>query len=544
MDGAWTEAERTPREAARMGGRIALPDPSRRQFLAGAAATVVGVATGCSDDGGGSGSGSATSTTLHTARLTGDPFAMGVASGDPLPDAVVIWTRLAPDPVALDGLGAMPADRVEVTWEVAADDRFASLVTSGVFTAEPDHAHSVHVDVTGLDPATDYHYRFRVGEFTSPVGRTRTLPDGSPRRFGLAVANCQWFEAGYYGAYRHMLDEDIDLVLHLGDYIYEFAGSPGGPGRTTFPDHVLANLTDYRLRYASYRLDADLQAAHARFPFALTWDDHEVANNYAGDTLPAGGSPATVQDLKAAAYQAWWEHLPVRLDPPDGSDLVVRHDITVGDLARIYLLDERQDADTPPCRDTAGGDFGDCAERTGVDRSLLGSEQEAWFAEASSAGGVTWNVIGNPGCLAGIDGGDGSTGPAYYLDTWDGYPSAQTRFIGQLAGIDNPVVLTGDYHQGMVLDVREQPFDQASPLVATEFMAPPISSVLFGADVSARTPQLRQQFDDHGYLAVEIEPERLTAHFRILANVGDPASTISTGATWHVTPGDPAAQQQ
>jgi alkaline phosphatase D len=533
-----------------MGGLSSLPDPSRRQFLLGAAAAVVGTAAGCNDGGGDAASGTSLaptttgtgpSTTLHTARLAGDPFGLGVASGDPLPDSVILWTRLAPDPVALDGLGAMPADPVDLIWEVAADDRFATLVTSGVVTAEPDHAHAVHVDAAGLDPATDYFYRFRVGEFTSPVGRTRTLPDGSPGRFGLAVANCQWFESGAYGAYRHMVDEDIDLVLHLGDYIYEYPGSPGGPGRTTYPDRELETLTDYRLRYASYRLDDDLRGAHARFPFALTWDDHEVANNYAGDTLPSGAPAEAVRERKAAAYKAWWEHLPVRLDPPDGSDLVVRRAFEVGDLARIYLLDERQDSDVPPCRDSATLDFGDCAERTGVDRSLLGSEQEAWFAEESSAGGVTWNVVGNPGCLGGIDGGDGTTA-AYYLDTWDGFPSAQQRFIGQLAGIDNPVVLTGDYHQGMVIEVHERPFDRASALVATELMSPAISSVLFGADVLTVNPHVRQQWNNHGYLSVAIEPDRLTASFRVLEDVSRPDTPISTAATWELTPGDPEAR--
>jgi alkaline phosphatase D len=203
-----------------------IPDASRRRFLAGLGVAAVGVATGCGDDGG---SGSATTTTargagplttVHTARLAGDPFTLGVASGDPLPDAVVLWTRLAPDPVALDGLGAMPDDPVDVIWEVAADDRFGSLVASGVFTAEPAHAHAVHVDVDGLDPATSYHYRFRVGEFTSPTGRTSTLPADRPDRFGIAVATSQWFEFGAYGAYRQMLDDEIDLVLHLGDYFY------------------------------------------------------------------------------------------------------------------------------------------------------------------------------------------------------------------------------------------------------------------------------------------------------------------------------------
>ena len=538
-----------------MGGRLVIPDPSRRRFIAGAAATVLGVAAGCSDDGGGgtaSGTGPSTTsgagagTTRPAVRLAGDPFGMGVASGDPLADSVILWTRLAPDPVALDGLGAMPDDPVDVAWDVAADDRFATLVTSGVFTAEPEHAHAVHVDVGGLDPATEYFYRFQVGEFTSPTGRTRTLPDGSPGRFGLAVANCQWFEAGTYAAYRHMADEDIDLVLHLGDYIYELPGNPGGEGRSTYPGNILTTLTDYRLRYASYKTDADLRGAHARFPFALTWDDHEVANNYAGDTLPSGAAPEAVQELKAAAYQAWWEHLPTRLDPPDGPSLTVRRDFAVGDLARIYLLDERQNSDTPPCRGGGGeggvGDFGDCAERTGVDRSLLGSEQEAWFADASSAGGVVWNVVGNPGCLAGIDGG-GPDASAYYLDTWDGYPAAQQRFIAQLAGIDNPVVLTGDYHQGMTLDVHERPFDQSSALVAPEFMAPPISSILFGQDVSPRTPHLREQLNNHGYLTVDIEPERLTARFRVLADVSQADTSISTASTWQVTPGDPNAQQ-
>jgi alkaline phosphatase D len=512
----------------------------------------VGVAAGCSDGGddddGSSGSttattGGSTDTTRPAPELSSDPFTLGVASGDPLPAAVVLWTRLAPEPVALDGLGGMPAEPVDVAWEVATDDAFATIVASGIATAEPDHAHAVHVDVTGLDPGTDYHYRFRVGDFTSPAGRTRTLPDGSPDRFAVAVANCQWFESGTYAAYRHMLDEDLDLVLHLGDYIYEFPGDPNGSGRTTYPDHILADVTDYRLRYASYKLDADLRAAHERFPFALTWDDHEVANNYAGDTLPSGAAPADVQALKAAAYQAWWEHMPTRLAPPDGPSLTLRRDLTVGDLARIYLLDERQDAEVPPCRADGADDVGDCDERTAGPRTYLGTEQETWFDETSSAGGVVWNVVGNPVCLGGIDAGDGTSGPAYFLDSWDGYPDAQRRFIAQLAAIDNPVVLTGDYHQGMVIDVRAQPFDQASALVATEFMAPPISSFLFGTDVRGRTPQVRQQLNNHGYLTVDIERERLTARFRVLEDVSQADTPVSTAATWEVVPGDPAARQ-
>lgn len=501
---------------------------------------------GCSNDGGDSATtttSAGTTTTRRPPDLASDPFTLGVASGDPRPDSVILWTRLAPDPLAADGLGGMPDEPVDVRWEVATDASFATIVATGVATAEPTHAHAVHVDADGLEVGTDYHYRFVVGEHVSPAGRTRTLADGSPERLSLAVVNCQWFETGSYAAYRHLLDEPLDLVLHLGDYIYEYPGATEGP-RTTAPNHALVTLADYRLRYASYRLDGDLRNAHARFPFVLTWDDHEVSNNYMGDTLVEDADPQMANARKAAAYQAWWEHLPVRFDPPDGSELAVYQSLDVGDLARIYLLDQRQYSDVPPCRGEGGveGDFGDCAARTDdADRTRLGAEQEAWFAETAGSSKATWNLIGNPVVLAGVDGGNDADGSKYYLDTWDGFPSARHRFIEQLAAVDNPVVLTGDYHAGMVLDVHERPFED-SPLVAPEFMAPAISSPLFADDVSGRTPQLRQQLDEHGYLTVTVEPEQVTVRFQVLDDVADPASAISTAATWVVTAGNPRAE--
>ncbi len=530
------------------------PPLDRRRFLAGAAAAAAALAVGCSSDGGGGpdadgASGEPRSTTTAAPpeprsqpELAGDPFTLGVASGDPLADAVILWTRLAPDPLATDGAGGMPDAEADVIWEVATDAAFTAVVASGVATTTPAHGHTAHVDATGLEPATGYHYRFRYADWTSAVGRTRTLADGSPDRFGLAVVNCQMFESGHYGAYANLLDEDIDLVLHLGDYIYEYAGGDGE--RSTEPKRVLTTLADYRLRYASYRGDAQLQAAHARFPFVLTWDDHEVANNYMGDLLPEpGADPAEGRARKEAAYQAWWEHLPVRVPPPDGDDLVVHQDFAVGDLVRVHVLDERQDAALPPCRDTAqaGTDYGDCDARAGEDRTRLGEAQEAWLAESLGQGGVTWNLLGNPVVLAGIDAGAESA--AFYLDTWDGFPQARQRLIGQLAEVDNPVVLTGDYHAGMVLDVTATPFEAGSAVVAPEFMAPPISSVLFPQDVSARTPHLRQQLNDHGYLVVVVEPEQLTATFRVVDDVADPATAMTTAATWVVDAGDPVARR-
>ena len=267
--------------------------------------------------------------------------------------------------------------------------------------------------------------------------------------------------------------------------------------------------------------------------------------NYMGDVV--GELDATAAKArKAAAYQAWWEHLPVRLDAPDGSELAVYQAFDVGDLARLYVLDQRQYSDVPPCRDDPGAqsDFGDCAARTDdADRTRLGAEQEAWFADQAAASRATWNLVGNPVVLAGVDGGNAADGSKYYLDTWDGFPTARHRFIEQLAAVENPVVLTGDYHAGMVLDVHERPFDgDGGAIVATELMSPAISSPLFPDDVSDRTPQLRQQLNEHGYLTVTVEPEQVTAQFRVLADVADPASAISTAATWVIQAGNPRAE--
>lgn len=523
---------------------------TRRGFLLGAASVVVLGACGSSGSGdesagGGEGATSTTAAVTPASDLTTDPFALGVASGDPLPDSIVLWTRLAPDPLAADGSGGMAGGTASVAWDLARDDTFADLVAGGTAPSDPAFGHSVHIDVRGLDPATDYFYRFRIGDFTSTVGRTRTLPaaDASPERVRLGIANCQHFEAGFYAAYRHLAEDDVDLVVHLGDYIYELPATGGPDGnRSSRPALPPKTLEEFRLRYASYKTDPDLQAAHAAAPFTLVWDDHEVSDNYMGDTLPSGAGAAEVRDLRAAAYQAWWENLPVRLDRPDGSDLVVYHDVTFGDLARLYLLDERQYADEPPCRgETVPYDYGDC-DAVGDDRTRLGADQEAWLDETARQGGVTWNLLGTPVALAGIDAGSGDEA-RYFLDLWDGYPVARQRVIDLLAEVDNPVVISGDYHQGMVLDVNEAPFDTDSPLVATEFMAPPISSVLFSDDVSERTPQLRQQLDGHGYLLVEVTPEAVTAEFRMLDDVTDPDSAVQTESTWRVDAGDPAATE-
>lgn len=513
---------------------------TRRDFLLGtaAAAVLAACSDGSSKETAVSSTTAATPTTRRNPALPGDPFGLGVASGDPRPDSVILWARLAPNPLAANGLGGMPAKPIDVAWEVAADERFTKGVARGVATADADAGHSLHVAADGLDPASDYFYRFTVGEWTSPIGRTRTLPapGDTPRRFALAIANCQMLDTGRYGAYRHMREEDLDLVVHLGDYIYEY------PGQRALPNRVPASIADFRLRYASYRSDPELQAAHARFPFVVTWDDHEVRNNYMSNIAEDGTPPEQFADVRSAAYRAWWEYLPVRVPAPESADVPIYGHTDIGDLARLYMLDTRAYADEPPCRDGgAVGDLGNCDART-QDRSLLGAKQESWFADATKESRAQWNIVGNPVALSGIDAGTDQS--AYWLDCWDGFPQARSRLLDALVGTDNPVILTGDYHQGLVFDTHRRPFEPDSDIVATEFLSPPISSVLFSQDISPRTPQLRQQINAHGYLKVAVEPDRITTDFRVLDDVAKVNSPIRTEATWVVSAGAPRAVKQ
>ncbi|MDQ3351346.1 MAG: alkaline phosphatase D family protein [Actinomycetota bacterium] len=553
--------------------RTSARDLSRRQFLTGAAATGFAIAAGCSSDESGApstttpttppttGPGSAmpvtttsvapgtsigdTTTTNPPVDLPGNPFTLGVASGDPDDGKVILWTRLAPDPADSQRAG-MPDEPVDVEWQVALDEDFTNIVTAGRDTTDAALAHSVHVDVGGLAAGVDYFYRFTVGDFTSPVGRTRVFPrvDAPLARLKVAVVNCQMREFAQYGAYRDVVEQRPDLVLHLGDYIYEYSFEQALPGRRPLPHRPLVTLADFRQRFASYKSDPDLQAAHQVAPFVCMWDDHEVANNYAGDALPdPSRRPRQVRSLRAAAYRAYWEHLPLRLAPPDGPEMTLFRSFTFGDLATLHLLDERQYADVPPCRTPDDfDDFGDCDE---VDepREYLGRTQQAWLHETAGLSAATWNLIGNPTVVAGVNGGTADA-PAYYLDTWDGYPQARRRFLEVLDSdrMPNPIVLTGDYHAGMVADVHEEPGDPSTSVVCTELMAPAISSVTFGLD-PAVNPHVRHAVVRNGYLLAEITRDAVEAQFRIVEDPADRESRVETESTWRVTAGDKRARR-
>jgi alkaline phosphatase D len=418
---------------------------------------------------------------LAQPRFERNPFTLGVASGYPSAEGVVLWTRLAPQPLSGGGMGP---DAVEVGWEVAADAGFRRIVRRGRETATPRWAHSVHVEVAGLEPSRPYYYRFHAGGAASPVGRTLTAPapGSAAERFRFAFASCQQYEQGWYGAYRHMAAEDLDLVIHLGDYIYESSwGRNHVRKHGTEEPHTLA---EYRDRYALYKTDPDLQLAHASFPWIVTWDDHEVQNDYANDRSQFADPRADFLARRAAAYQAYYEHMPLpRRMQPRGPDMPIYTRWDYGTLARIHLLDDRQYRDYQVCprEDRGGGSnvvlTADCPALRDPGRSLLGAAQERWLEAGLAGSGARWNVIAQQTVMAQVDRRPGDD-QAFWTDGWDGYPAARRRLLETIAGgkVANPIVIGGDVHTAAVSDLRVDFNDPGSPVVATEFTGTSITS--------------------------------------------------------------------
>ncbi len=473
---------------------------------------------------------------LAVRDVTGpDPFTLGVASGDPGPDRVVLWTKLAPVALADDGFGGMPARDVSVHWELALDERFTRVVRKGQVTARPADAHAVHVDVGGLGPGREYHYRFQAMGHRSRPGRTRTAPahgTQAPARFG--VASCSRYETGYFTAYRHLANEQPDLVFHLGDYIYEYAGNPSTPVARPFDQGEIITLTDYRRRYAQYRLDPDLQALHATAPFAVVWDDHEVDNNWAGDIPEDGQTREQFLTRRAAAFKAHHEVMPLRrAAAPVGPSARLHRTITWGDLATFYMLDTRQYRDDQPCGD---GNRVDCAERLLPSRTMLGTAQEAWLRERAASSRARWDVLGQQVFFGELyrslpDGRD-----ALPMDSWNGYVAARARVIDMFSERPrNFVVLTGDVHRHYAGTLHAGPGGMEGRPVGVEFVATSITSGGDGSDDPARVdpilrrnPHLAFSCDRRGYLLAEVTPRSWTTHFRVVPYVTRPGAPLET----------------
>lgn len=443
-----------------------------------------------------------------------NPFALGIASGCPTADSIVLWTRLV-DPQLSNRLrnSAIPVD-----WVIANDEQLKTVVQRGTFHATSEFAHSVHAELHGLQPARDYWYRFTAGGQQSAIGHTRTAPlsNAHPQRLRIAVASCQKYENGFYVAYRHMLDDDLDLIVHVGDYIYEYASSEGNLTRgVELPEAV--DLETYRAHYALYKSDVDLQAAHAAYPWLVTWDDHEVTNDYSGDFF-YDGSTKTLLARRAAAYRAYYEHMPLpRECMPVGPAMDLRRQYFFGDLANISMLDSRQYRSAPAClgNDDRNPNGADCSELFSANRTKLGEHQERWLATQFAQSKARWNIVAQGTPMAHVDQQSGP-GAAYRRDTWDGYPAARQRFLNAVVEtkVRNPVVIDGDIHAFQVANLNKQANDLHTPVVASELTTSSITS--FGIS-QKRLDERRQENPNillsdatyRGYLLMDANAERL-----------------------------------
>ena len=478
------------------------------------------------------------------APLAADPFALGVASGRPAPDPVVLWTRLMPAGEPGERLG--PA--MTVGWAIAEDEAMRRVVQSGQATAEAAWAHSVHVEAGGLKPGRPYWYRFTVAGKASPVGRTRTTPAANERLPALrfAFASCQQYEQGYYTAFRHMAAEDLAAVVHLGDYIYEMSW-----GRNLVRHHDggrATSLDEYRDRYAQYKSDRDLQAAHAAHPWIVTWDDHEVSDDYANDVSPAEHHPERFLKQRAAAYQAYWEHMPLPLSMrPRGPSLRLYDRYRFGDLAEFHVLDDRQYRSHHACFPTLphGKLLVDCAERTDRNRTMLGAAQEAWLQEGLARASTRWNLIAQQTLMAQLDRSKEGP-PGFWADGWDGYAAPRQRLLDAVAAspVCDTLVLGGDVHSFWAADLKRDFNAPGSPTIATEFVGGSITSQGPGesgiAALLAKNPDIRYARSGRfGYALVALDPKAAHVDFRMVDTVKSEQSGIATGARFVVEAGRP-----
>jgi alkaline phosphatase D len=479
-------------------------------------------------------------------RFRDNPFVFGVASGDPLPDGIVLWTRL--DARALDRAAASTLN-IPVHCEIAEDEGFRHIVRKGSHLAVGELGHSVHAEINGLRPNRHYWYRFIAGGEVSVAGRTRTAPapQAALDRFRFAVVSCQNFETGYFTAYRRIAEEDLDLVIHLGDYIYE-TGTMGSPRAVRLQEAggELLTLAQYRARYSSYKLDDDLQRAHALVPFVVTSDDHEVKNDYAGDTAPGDVTAETFLLRRAAAYQAYYEFMPLRRTSlPSGPFMRLFRRLSFGSLAELQVLDSRQYRPGLSC---GGGRKALCEEAVDASRSILGTEQERWLVDGLRTSSATWNLVANQVLLSPLAEMSNDT-PTYSMDNWGGYVQSRDRLMRFLAEARpaNPVVLTGDIHSNWVADLKLNFDDPASPTVGTEIVGTSISSGGDGdestrAAALAVNPHFKFYNNRRGYVRCAVTPALFTADFRTLPYVSRPDAPIETRATFVVESGRPGAQ--
>jgi alkaline phosphatase D len=504
---------------------------NRRTFLRRSAMTGVGLAA-------------APQTLLARDAGWRSPFQLGVASGDPTADGVVLWTRLAPAP--LDG-GGMPPIPMLVQWRIADDERMQAVVQHGVAVAWPVFAHAVHIEIRGLQPDRWYFYQFSCGGFDSPIGRTRTLPppDAEASALRFAFVSCQDWESGLYTAYRNLALEDLDLVVHLGDYIYERGATPTAIRQHDGPE--VFSLESYRSRYALYRSDPHLQAAHALCPWLAVPDDHEVDNDYAGFVSEDGAEPRVFMERRANAYRAYYEHMPLRAASiPVGPFAALYRGLTFGTLAEFSALDTRQYRSSQPCGTTFQPR---CLGAYSPFRTMTGTVQEQWLLGRLGRSRARWNVVAQQTMFAQFDFLAGR-GQIFNMDQWDGYVAARqriTNFLAERTSV-NAIVISGDIHSSWVHDIKTDFDDPASPVVGVEFVGTSISSsfplALVPAIARAVPENPHTRFFDgryRGYVRCEVTPHYWRADIRAVPAVFTDTADAFTLASFLVVDGQPGA---
>src|SRR5215469_11939083 len=479
----------------------------------------------------------------------GNPFSMGVASGSPRSDGFVLWTRLAPEALSSnpETPGGMSGADVTLRYEIATDPGMTKIVRRGAATAEAAFAHSVHLDIAGLQAGRSYWYRFLSGDAISTTGRVITLPvaDSAVGKMRFGFVSCSNYEHGYFSAYRHLTGENPQFILFLGDYIYETIEQNRPIVRRHSDGIEPTTLPTYRNRYAQYRLDADLQGLHAQVPAIVTWDDHEVQNDYADKWSETFDDPEQFLIRRAAAYQAFYEHMPVRpiMSRPNGPLMGVYDRFTCGDLIEVSVIDggqyrSRQACYAPPSKGGAHLETNaSCPERLDPGRTMLGFGQEAWLYTGLAHSKARWNLIAQDVLMAQVrrrqDGID-----AFWTDDWNGYPANRSRLLQHIhdSKVSNPVVISGDIHSFFANDLKLDFDDQASPVVATEFVGSSISI----AKTLPDNPHVHF-FDSRqrGYVLVDLTPEAMQAQMRAVSDAHDPKATISTFKTFAVEGGHP-----
>jgi alkaline phosphatase D len=475
-----------------------------------------------------------------------DPFQLGVASGEPAPDGVVLWTRLAMDPVALDGLGGMPSRPVPVEWQLAKDENFRHVVRRGADLARPEAAHSVHVELDGLNPGTEYFYRFKAAGEISQVGRTLTSPARGTRSraLNLSFTSCADYQTGWFTPYRRMAEDQPDLIAFLGDYIYEY-GDYKYPVRDQAGGECF-DLAGYRLRHAQHKADPESQMAHAIAPWVVVWDDHDIENAWAGDVPEQPDPPFLAR--RAAAFQAYYENMPLRrAQKPDGAALKLYRSIRWGAIANLHLLDTRQYRDIYPCTGKSGTVGADCQERFAPNRTILGAAQEAWLDGELRGSKATWDLLGQQVFFMEMDWTNGE-GKGYSNEGWDGYVASRNRLA---AAIDdykrNGVVLTGDVHSHWAGEIKRDYRDPASKSVAVELVTTSVTSAGNGLDEYPNTqvlldenPHVKFFNGRRGYVRAKLTEREMTVDFRSLSRVTEPYAPAYTSGSFVIEPGDPA----